>query len=392
MNLQEKNFISLLRASVLPELVPQLEEPVYDEILSIAERHAVTGLLYPGLKKCLSPQDPLLSQMKKRSFGAATSESIRKKELSEIYALCNNGKIPVLPLKGCVIKELYPYPELRTMSDADLLIPPEGRSEIRKGLETLGFRFHKVDAADTDVYVSPLSLNYEIHLDMTGEGFSPKSREFCGRLLELSQPVEVGSFVMSLPPEEHYIYILCHFIKHFIYGGIGIRQLTDLYICYNNWNLDLRKVRDLLEELELSSFHNNLKALWEHWFTEAPSTDTTEAMGSYILHSGVFGNEEQRATDRLLSVEQEGNYIIRRLFPPYKVMKGFFPILRKLPFLLPFAWIWRAVRAILFRRKKLTAELDVMSATDADALDSKRQFYRHCGLSVYHKLRGVEPR
>ncbi len=385
MNLQEKNFISLLRASVLPGLVPQLEEPDYDEILSIAERHAVTGLLYPGLKKCLSPQDPLLSQMKKRSFGAATSASIRKKELGKIYDLCNNRELPVLPLKGCIIKELYPYPELRTMSDADLLIPPAGRSAIRKGLEDLGFRFHKVDAADTDVYISPLSLNYEIHLDLTEEGFSSKSRDFCARLLELSKPAEAESFVMALPPEEHYIYILCHFIKHFIYGGIGIRQLTDLYICYSNWGLDLQKVRDLLEELELSSFHNNLKALWEHWFLETPSTDTTEALGSYILHSGVFGNEEQRATDRLLSAEREGNYIFSRLFPPYRLMKGYFPILRKLPFLLPFAWIWRAFRAVLFRRKKLTAELNAMSATDAHALNSKRQFYRHCGLSVYDK-------
>ncbi len=385
MNLQEKNFIALLGAAVQPGKVPVLEEPSYPEILRLAESHAVTGLLYPPLKKCLPGDDPFLLRMKKQSFASATRESIQETELARIYEVCNKTEIPILPLKGCIIKNLYPHPELRFMSDADLLIQHEHRDRIREGLEGLGFRFHKVDAGDTDVYVSPLSLNYEIHLGLSDEGFSQKSRDFTGSLLNLSHPKNDNSYVMELCPEDHYIYILCHFIKHFIFGGVGIRQLTDLFICYSRWELDLHRIEERLEELELTEFHGNLKALWEHWFHEAPAGAITEALGEFILHSGVFGNEEQRATDRILSVSQENNYVFSRLFPPYRVMKGYFPILKKLPFLLPFAWVWRAIRAVLFRRNKLSTELKALTHTDEQALDSRRQFYHRCGLSIYDK-------
>ena len=385
MEVQEQNFIALLSQAVQPHKAAQLREPNYPEILKLADSHAVTSLLYPALKKHLPMGDPVLAELKRNSFSAATRESIQGKELKQIFAACQDAKIPVLPLKGCVIKALYPYPELRFMSDADLLIRPQDRDSIRTIMEGLGHRFHKVDAGDTDVYVSPLRMNYEIHLELTEEGFSEKAREFTGKLLEIAVPDKDNPYLLGLPPEEHYVYILCHFIKHFIYGGVGVRQLTDLFICYHGWELDEEKVNALLCGLELIQFHDRIKALWDHWFDEKDADDVTGSLGTYILHSGVFGNEEQRATDRILSKSQDKNYVFARLFPSYKTMKGYFPILKKLPFLLPFAWIWRAIRAVLFRRDKLNTELKAMKTTDEDALDQRRTFYRDCGLKVYSK-------
>lgn len=383
MNLQERNFIALLGEGIGSAGPVPLEDPSYPEILMLADKHAVTSLLYPGLKKHLPMGDPMLTGLKKKTFAAATRESIQSKELSQIFAGCQEAQIPILPLKGCVIKSLYPYPELRFMSDADLLIRDEDGAKMRHLMEALGHTFHKVDAGDTDVYVSPLSMNYEIHRGLEGEGFSPEVRSFTAGLLDLSRPVSPGSYHMELPPEEHYVYILCHFIKHFIYGGVGVRQLTDLYICYNGWEMDPLKLDRLLQEVSLTDFHRTLQELWAHWFQGAPAGELTEELGTYILHSGVFGNEEQRATDRLLSVSQDRSYILARLFPPFKTMKAYFPILKKVPILLPFAWVWRGIRAVLFRREKLTTELNALSSTDESALENRRRFYNQCGLSVY---------
>ncbi len=386
MNLQERNFITLLGYGIGATDRLGIEDPSYPEILGLAELHSVTGLLYPPLKKLLPLGDPLLSQLKKQSFAAATRDSIRGKELAGIFAACTEAGIPILPLKGCVIKEFYPHPELRLMSDADLLIREEDGAKMKALMEGLDHKFHKVDAGDTDVFVSPLGLNYEIHKGLEGEGFSTESKAFAGRLLEHGKPQKVGSCLMELPWEEHYVYILCHFIKHFIYGGVGVRQLCDLYICYTKWDMDPERVEALLEELELKDFHATLKALWEHWFLGAEGSDLLEELGTYILHSGVFGNEEQRSTDRLLASSGDRSYVLARLFPPYRTMKGYFPILKKLPVLLPAMWGWRAVRAVLFRRGKLAMELDAYSNTDQEALDSRRSFYHKCGLSVYQEL------
>lgn len=385
MERQERNFIALLSQAVQPKQMSVLQEPSYADILKLADSHAVSSLLYPALKKHLPMGDPVLAEMKRNSFSAATRESIQEKELSQIFAACRDRKIPVLPLKGCVIKSLYPYPELRFMSDADLLIRAEDREAMRTVMEGLGHRFHKVDAGDTDVYISPLHMNYEIHVELSEEGFSEQSRAFTGKLLELAHPGSHNPYLLELPPEEHYIYILCHFIKHFIYGGVGVRQLTDLFICYHRWELDSSKIDALLRDLELTQFHDRIKALWEHWFSGKEADEVTDSLGTYILHSGVFGNEHQRSTDRILSEGQEKSYILARLFPSFKIMKGYFPWLKKLPFLLPFAWIWRAIRAVLFRRDKLSTELKAMKETDEDALEQRRTFYRRCGLKVYSK-------
>ena len=383
MELQERNFITLLSAAVQPGKIPEPQDPDYPHILRLAESHAVTGLLYPALKKVLPSGEALLTSLKKQSFSSAAREGIQEKELARIFAACQEAGIPILPLKGCVIKALYPYPELRLMSDADLLIREGDGRKMRSLMEGLGFRFRKVDAGDTDVYVSPLSMNYEIHLDLEGEGFSPASRRFLKRLPDLAHAVREGSCILELPPEEHYVYILCHFIKHFIYGGVGVRQLADLFLCRHRWDLRWERVRSLLEELELEAFHSSLEALWGHWFLGEEATDLTEELGTYILKSGVFGNEEQRAADRLLSQNKEKSYVLSRLFPPYKTMKAYFPILKKLPILLPFAWVWRAIRAVLFRRGKLNTELKALSGRDEGQLDHRRRFYHQCGLSVY---------
>lgn len=385
MTLQEQNFIKLLSASVQSGITPVLQDPSYEEIYKIAENHAVKSLLYPALKKCLPFGDPFLVEMKRQSFATATRISMQSKDLSKIYTACESEKIPVLPLKGCVIKDLYPYPELRFMSDADLLVPEHSRNTVRTLMESQGFLYHKVDAGDTDVYISPLRLNYEIHLGLNAEGFSDKTSKFTSDLMKFAFPTQGNPYLMELPPEEHYLYILIHFIKHFIYGGVGIRQLTDLFICYTRWDLDLGKVNSLLEGLELTAFHSNLKALWEHWFMRADASREIHALGEFILHSGVFGNEEQRATDRILSESNGNNYVLRRLFPSYRTMKGYFPILQKLPFLLPFAWVWRAIRAVLFRRDKLNTELNTLSRSNESLLDNRREFYHRYGLSVYNK-------
>ncbi len=382
---QQKNFIALLKAAVVPGSVPVLEDPNWADILSLAASHAVTALLYPPLKRFLPPTDPILMSLKKQSFSAATRSGLQNAELSKIFDACEREQISILPLKGCVLKDLYPYPELRFMSDADLLIDRKNEKSMRALLESQGFCFHKVDAGDTDVYISPIGLNYEIHKSLEDEGYNSQTRAFSKSLLSASGSKAPYRYIRSLPAETHYIYVLIHFIKHFIYGGIGVRQFTDLYIFRKEQNLDEDKLREGLEDLGLSQFHQKLQNLCHYWFEDGTADPITEELSDYILSSGVFGTEENRSTDRILSNRQRGNYFIARLFPTYGTMCGYFPILRKIPILLPFMWLWRMIRATLFRRKKLLRELDSLSSNDEDILARRAKFYQNCGLSVYDK-------
>lgn len=382
MDRQANNFIQLLRASINAGVQPDLDEPNYAEILMLAQKHAVTSLLYPAAKRAALPPE-IVAELKKLSFAAATRESLQARELTQILNACEEKEISVVPLKGCIIKYLYPNPELRYMSDIDLLIPAKKATAMRELMEQLGHRYEKVDAGTTDVYISPLGMNYEIHLDLSSEGFHAASEAFLASLLALAQPRTGHRYVCELPVEEHYIYVLCHFVKHLIYGGIGVRQLMDIYICRKKWALDEKKLRAFLKKLDLAVFNETVLSLGRHWFEGGKADETASQLGEYILGSGVFGNEEQRVTDRILKEGQGTRYIFKRIFPPYRIMKEYFPVLKKLPFLLPFLWVWRAIRAVLFRRNKLSTEVAVMGATDSQSLSDRAAFYQRCGLQVY---------
>ncbi len=384
MQTQEKNLISLLRASIFSQSVPVLTEPDYVQILLLAQKHAIAGLLYPAVKR-ITPSPAILPELKKLAFGAATREQLQSQELAQITAACEQAQIPVLLLKGCILKSLYPIPSLRYMSDIDLLIDPKRAKEMDSILLSMGFTEEKTDASTTKVYTSAQTMRYEIHLDLSSEGYHAPSEHFASELLQRSVPVEGKSYIRNLPLEDHYAYLLCHFVKHFIYGGIGIRQLIDIYLCQKNWQMDETKLLALLNHLGLAEFHQKLTQLSQHWFEDAEAENSVLELGDYILSSGVFGTEAHRSTDRMLQQGEGFTYLWKRTFPPYHTMKEYFPILKKLPFLLPIFWIWRALRALLFRRKKLKAEVSAFESTDSEMIAERAAFYRRCGLALPQK-------
>ncbi len=379
---QKDNLIALLRASLQGTFPPVLQAPCFEELLLLARQQAVTALLYPAVKgQTLSPD--LLRLFKEEAYSAATRETLQNRELAQFFALCEEGDIPVLPLKGFVIKALYPQPALREMSDVDLLIPPKKRRSVEKLMEQMGNRSEPTDCHDTDVYQSPLGLRYEIHFSLREDGFNPATTAFCTSLWKQATPQEGKRFLYELSQEAHYAYILCHFVKHLLYGGVGIRQLTDLYLWHKHYQME--GLRTLLQELRLDKLHETVQTLALHYFEGQPSTAAATELGDYLFSSGVFGNEAQRQTDRMLRNGQGASYYLHRCFPPYGTMKKYFPSLRYVPVLLPFFWLWRILRALFFRRKKMKTEIQLLETQDNENLKARVAFYRRCGLSVYEE-------
>lgn len=374
---QQANFIELLRASLQDNYVPQLREPDFEVLLLMARQQAMSALIYPAVKKqTLSPA--LQKLYKEDAYNAVTREALQSKELSLFFDRCRQQGIPLLPLKGWVIKELYPQPALREMSDVDLLVPRQKRRTMATLMAQLGHTAEPVDADDTDVYTSPVGVRYEIHLSLKEDGFNTPSTAFCTQL-------EAYLAEGNLPSEVHYVYILCHFVKHLLYGGVGLRQLTDLYLWHKHKNADSARLRTLLQELELDRLHETVQALALHYFEGQAATETALELGDYLFSSGIYGNESQRQTDRMLRNGQGVSYYFHRCFPPLETMERYFPSLRRIPLLLPFFWLWRILRALCFRRSKMCKELELLDTQHQDDLTARVSFYRRCGLSVYEE-------
>ena len=63
-------------------------------------------------------------------------------------------------------------------------------------------------------------------------------------------------------------------------------------------------------------------------------------------------------------------------------MRNRYPLLRKLPILLPFFWIWRSIYALIFRGGKLKEEVGAVSETNQQLLQKRLDFYHRCGINI----------
>ena len=386
----EEQLISLL-AMALGNSAPAAEGLNVLESLPAAQAHGVANMLYYALPQLPTEKQPKEAErrlLKELAYAAAAREALQHRELDTILARFEAEHISVLPLKGCVIKQLYPKPEMRYMSDTDLLFDPAQAASVRAALEELGYTTDRFAQGDTDLYSSPMRMNYELHRSLQNEGFNENSRRYLDGLLSCARPKAGCKYILELPKEEHYAYLLCHFVKHLLNGGIGVRQVMDIYLCKRQWSFDERKLQALLKELELSEFAATLERLAECWFGSGTGDAVTDELGAYILGSGTFGTDKQRVTDRILKEQKDANravYVLRRVFPPFALMSFYFPRLKKLPFLLPFYWIFRIFRGIFCRRQKLSVEMDTVFRTTDETVRERAAFYRRCGLRVYEK-------
>ena len=361
------------------------------ESLPLAQAHGVANMLYyalPYLPEKEQPQGQERKLLKELAYTAATREAVQQRELEVLLECFEKEEIRVLPLKGCVIKQLYPKPDMRYMSDTDLLFNAAQAARVKSVMESLGYSTYKFEQSQTDFYTSPTRMNCELHRSLRDEGFNESSRRFLDELLSYAKPQRGKRYVFELPAEEHYAYLLCHFVKHLLSGGIGVRQVMDIFLCKRRWSFDERKLQALLKELELSEFAATLERLAERWFGSGTGDAVTEELGTYILDSGIFGTDERRVADRMLKEQKQSNravYVLRRVFLPYQTMAGYFPSLKKAPFLLPFYWVFRLFRGIFCRKDKLSNEVNTLLGTTEASLNELAAFYRRCGLKVYEK-------
>ena len=384
---QRNDLIRLLRVSI-GGAASETEAIDYPKSIELALAHCVGNMLYYAAMRLpaqLQPDADCMQKLKQIAYRATMRDAMQDQELKRMDERFRANGIKAVHLKGCEIKKLYPNPAMRFMSDTDLLICPEQAKAVRGIMTELGFSVFRYDQDDTDIYSGPTGMNYEIHKSLISESHNTHTKLFTEKMISFAQESE-GRWIM--PNEEHFAYLLCHFVKHLIKGGIGVRQVLDIHLCRTKWKFDDHKLKKLLRELELSEFDKRLQKLEQWWFADGKPDALTQELEEYILLSGVFGNEDHRILNRLIVKNDDGGrlrYYFKRIFPPYSKMRKYFPAVNKCPILLPFFWVWRIIRGIFFRNKNLQHELDTLQKTDDSKINARAEFFKRCGLELNKK-------
>ena len=384
----QKALVTLLRSSLTGESLGLPEGIDFEEIYSEAKRHHVTALAYDGAVKC--GVDRSLEGMHSLVNGYCAEMLVSEKQLNTLKGLCDafeQAGIDYLCLKGAHLKSLYPKPEMRRMNDADILIREEDFDRARVVTEAQGFAVAEFGADHSKNFTCP-SLYLELHLRLIARNEFPVCAEYFGTGWDSANHVEGHRY--ELAAEAEYIFLLVHLLKHFISGGVGCRQVCDLWMFKKkNESLDMDFVRSELEQLGLAQFHENLTKLLGSWFEGAEDDQKATIMGDYILECGAWGTPRtnvmsagMRTYSKVKSTKAvRSRTILTTIFPPRAALTGQFPVLEKAPYLLPFCWVARCFRIVFFDRLKITRRAEEFKLVSPKNMEAHERMMDYIGAN-----------
>lgn len=289
-----------------------------------------------------------------RDISTAQS-AVQLKERDTLLNKLNEEEIACLPLKDCLLKEMYPKAEYREMADLDILVHYDDYEKIDRIMAEAGYR--KKERNELSVhnnYEKAPFMDIEMHDSLFNELYFEQHELNDSVLSFVKDPWscavhEEKSSVYHLSWEDFYIYLILHLAKHFDASGTGIRQFLDIWVFLESHEIDHEYVYAKLSG-RLSEFCRNAEALVSAWIDDAPMNEELEQMESYIFGSGVFGNMQNRIANRLSEMEETKSkemtavsYVFKRTFPSAKMLKKNYPVLKKYPVLLPGVWVLRLI-------------------------------------------------
>ncbi len=149
-------------------------------------------------------------------------------------AFCRGAKAPTVPyalLKGLICRSLYPHPDHRASADEDLFVLPEHRERCEAVLSARGLVCGDSNDTESKWSDAESGLVVELHMRLFSDDYAAERRmnayfreaaSRCG--FETVEDVPVRTFA----PQDHFLLLVCHALKHFHYSGFGLRTLCDI--------------------------------------------------------------------------------------------------------------------------------------------------------------------
>ena len=374
-------LIKLLRHSLDGKTAENIPKNIdLKKIYYLASLHSVAPAVYPAIKHLSHPSVEVFKQDHQKAWRKTAVQYI---ENSSILSKADEFNVDCIPLKGSILKELYPSPEMRTMADLDFLCNINKIEDIKMIMYQLGYIPHAEADNHFIFYKEPL-MNVEFHPNLL-------SNTYLSEYVNPGWQYAVGTGkdkpLRSLTREGFLIHLVAHTAKHFINGGFGIRSVMDIWVYLKHYQkqLDNITLNRELRHAKLLDFYNHLKALSEAWFGEGEMTPLLAEMGDYIIKSCTYGTKQNHLKTKLGNGNYKNNrrkYILSSVFPSYRVMCGKYPRLVKSPLLLPFYWIKRDFSIVCFQYKKAKLWIRDFSTVKESEVDKNRELLTLFGLKT----------
>lgn len=378
---------------------PEVVSARVGTLRKLAQYHTISVLMYQSVKQLAEDLDEEdqkeLALWKRESDMAIRKTLLQDTEKMELFYYLDQIGCWYMPLKGSVIKDLYPVPWMRQMADIDVLFDPSCRESIKHWFESRQYRVESYEKSNHDVYLKEPVYNFEMHSSLYGDSHDSRWKAYYADIKDRLAPSESDDSKgqMRFTEEDFYVYFASHGYKHFSQAGNGLRSLCDFYILTKhmenrpvNWAYIETEAKKLgvdqyeAESRELAGkiFSPDIKEQWENLLQGKESFETflhsmhlsedEWNMIAYLFGSGTYGNVSNYVNNRLHGLGKDGEiskkikmkYILHQLVPDQKYYKVAYPFLYKYKFLQTAFVIYRLFRGGLKRGRAILQELKLV--------------------------------
>ncbi len=345
------------------------------EVLQLSKKHDILQISIFALKQ---NSIPVSSELENEMFKAAYRQKQQEIEFKHICSVFEREEIPFIPLKGSVIRNLYPEMWMRSSCDIDILIK---EADIDKAVSALAETEYKLgDNKFHDISLfSPSGVHLELHHSIL------ENRDDIDTVLKnaWSYTILDEKCKYNFTKEFFLFHLFAHLYYHFIGGGCGIRPLLDIYIVKEKWNISVEDAKELLQEASIYEFAKRISLLSDMLIKGEKLDKNQELLLAYILNGGVYGNGENKVTVRKTENQNFISYAFKRMFLPYKDMKYIYPSLKKYPILLPFCYIRRIFSSIFGESKhRAKRELKTLNRINKSQIDDFKLISEYLDLKI----------
>ena len=281
------------------------------------------------------------------------------KDQQELKNMLDAAQIPFVVLKGAAAAAYYPQPELRTMGDVDFIVLPKDFDRAAQLM--LDHGYDPVDIENDRHYeYRKNGILFELH-----RYFSLNSNEEAGKSFDrmifdaipvAEQKRTAGYSFSMLPVMANGLVLLAHIDQH-MESGLGLRQIID-------WMLFVD--RQLSEEKWEKEFEPAVRSYGMHklavtvtrmcqlylglreegmsWCSAADEQLCHDLM-AVIMKRGNFG---RKIGDSVRTIQAVNEMASLSNLPKQLQQRGEanWKLLKKYPFLRPFAWLYQLFRYI----------------------------------------------
>ena len=357
--------------SRIPEKA-RIEAMDTEAVLRLATRHSLAAAaamaLESGGYKSKETGTKIIKAVRRAAFFESEWEIIKKK--------LEEAGIWYMPLKGAILKSLYPQYGMREMSDYDILFDVSRKENMRTIMESLGYTTIEYGLSNHDAYQKPPVMRFEMHRDLF-DPFHDEIKKVCTYYQNVGEKLLGDGFEKHFSDEDFYLHLVAHEYKHYLSAGTGIRSLLDTYVFLTHRTLNFDYISEETRKMGCEEYERINRELAFQLFGDREMTPEGEKMLTYIVSSGTYGTRMQKVQNKM---KRKGwgkiRYMLDRFLVPvskknsaYDAFSRQYPTFYRHKILLPLLPFYRTAKAI--RSGRFRGEFNAIREAGENGVEPK---------------------